>query len=476
MKIKQLIKSAKGVTSDSRDVKEGVVFVAHRGPFQDGHEYIKDAVIKKASAIILEDRAFLARAKTRIPYILVKDSKKALGQLADAFFGYPYRRIKCVGITGTNGKTTVSYLVRGILNSAGKKCGVIGTIGYRVKEANISLQNTTPGVIELHRLMKKMVDAGNRYAAMEVSSHALDQERIAGIIFKAAIFTNLTQDHLDYHKTMQEYFYAKKRLFKEYVDEGSSLIINADDDFGKRLLKSLRGKKISYGFGPGAKVRVESYGLGREGSYLSVNTPKGALEITTKLIGKHNLYNILAAVAFGITEGISFKNIIKGIEGVSYIPGRLERIDSRKGFSVFVDYAHTDDALKNVLESLRMIIHNGRIITVFGCGGDRDKGKRPKMGRVASDLSDHCIITSDNPRSEEPLEIISEIVGGVVKKNFEVEPDRLLAITRAIEMAEKNDCVLVAGKGHEAYQVIKNKVLPFDDKRVVEGILKKCSA
>ncbi len=473
MKIKQVLEHVKGITSDSREVKEGVLFVAVRGPLQDGHRYIKAAVQKNAAAVVLQDRAFLPETKTSIPYILVKDSKTALSKIADAFFEYPYQHIHCVGITGTNGKTTVSYLVRSILNTAGLKCGLIGTIGYRIKESNIQLQNTTPGVIELHRLLKKMIDAGNAYVAMEVSSHALDQDRIKGMVFKAAIFTNLTQDHLDYHKTMEEYFFAKKKLFKEYINKETSFIINGDDFFGKRLLKSLRGEKFSYGFSSEAKVRGVGFELDREGSRLTVKTPRGQLDIATRLVGRHNLYNILAAVAFGISEAIDFMSIKKGIERVSSIPGRLERIDSKKGFSVFVDYAHTDDALKNVLESLRLILHNGRIITVFGCGGDRDKGKRPKMGGVASRLSDYCVITSDNPRSEDPGKIIEQITRGITKKNFEIEEDRFLAIQKALRMAGENDFVLVAGKGHELYQIIKDRVLPFDDRIAVQKIIQE---
>jgi UDP-N-acetylmuramoyl-L-alanyl-D-glutamate--2,6-diaminopimelate ligase len=302
---------------------------------------------------------------------------------------------------------------------------------------------------------------------MEVSSHALDQKRVEGIIFKSVLFTNLTQDHLDYHKDMEAYFKAKEKLFIDHADKKTHFIINADDLFGQRLLASLRGSVWSYGFSKEAKIRAAHYELSREASRLVVDVPGGPLELSSRLIGKHNLYNILAAVAFGIAEGLDLTQIKKGIQEVRGVPGRLDRIDSGKGFSVFVDYAHTDDALKNVLESLRLILHNGRIITVFGCGGDRDKEKRPKMGRVAGTLSDYCIVTSDNPRREDPGLIIQSIVAGMDKKNFEIEIDRKTAIQKALRMAKKGDLVLVAGKGHETVQVVKDNIFPFDDKAVI---------
>ena len=461
------------ICDDSRTVRKGVLFVAASGVVQDGHSFIKDAVRKNAAAIVLANRDFSFLIPSSIPYILVKDAKAALAVIADVFFGYPYQHVQCIGITGTNGKTTVSFLVREILLSAEKKCGLIGTIGYAVDETMRPLKNTTPGPLEMRRFIKEMVDAGNRYVVMEVSSHALDQERICGLVFRTAIFTNLTQDHLDYHKTMDAYFSAKQKLFHDYVNAQSSLIINTDDPFGARLLRVSKGKKISYGFSKKSDVGIESFRLKHDGSVASIRTPAGPLEISTKLVGRHNLYNILAAVALGVSEGVSSEVIRKSIARVSLVPGRLDRIDSRKGFSVFVDYAHTDDALKNVLESLRVLAHNGRIITVFGCGGDRDKGKRPKMGHVATSLSDYCIITSDNPRSEDPRDIIEQITAGITLKNFEIEIDRRTAIHKALLMARKEDIVLVAGKGHESYQIIKDQVLPFDDKIIVKNIFRE---
>ncbi len=455
-----------GIASDSRNVKNGTLFFAVKGSMQDGHNYIGAAIKNGAALVVLEDRSFMSSAKDGVVFALVKSSKDSLVSVAGIFFGHPYENISSIGITGTNGKTTTSYLLRSIFNTAGKKCALIGTIGYMVKDTNIASVNTTPGIIELHELARDMVRAGNKYVAMEVSSHALHQDRVAGIVFSSAIFTNLTQDHLDYHKGMEEYFTAKQKLFTEHVSKTSGLIINNDDSFGMRLYNNLKGKKLGYGFN-GLDVCVREYEIGKSGSRVMIKTPQGEFDIVTKLVGKHNIYNIMAAVACGISEGIDIDSIRTGVESVAMVPGRLERVDASKGFSVFIDYAHTDDALKNVLESLRSIIHNGRIITVFGCGGDRDKGKRPKMGAVAAALSDYCIITSDNPRSEDPKEIISQVISGIVTDNFESDVDRKSAICRAIKMAEKDDFILVAGKGHETYQITGEDIIHFDDKAVV---------
>ncbi len=463
----------RGLTDDSRRVREGVVFVALKGPREDGHRFLPQAIENKAAALVVSDRREVPRQTRGIPVVVVRDTHQALATLADVYFGHPYQKVKCVGITGTNGKTTVSLLVRSVLETAGLRCGVIGTIGYQTRRRNRPLSNTTPGILELHHVMEEMVRAGNEYVAMEVSSHALAQERVEGIAFSGAIFTNLTRDHLDYHRTMGRYFEAKKRLFTRYASAEASLIINTDDPYGAKLFAALKNRRrLSYGFSTGAQCRVESFCLGRTGSCARLKTPAGTVSIDTALVGRHNLYNILAAVAFGVAQGLRPKEIEEGIEKVRAVCGRLERVDSPRGFSVFVDYAHTDDALKNVLESLRAIAHNGRIITVFGCGGDRDKGKRPKMGRVAASLSDLCIVTSDNPRGEDPQEIIRQIVQGLRSKNVIVEPDRRRAIERALSLARKGDLVLVAGKGHETYQIIADRKLPFDDKAVVKTIIR----
>lgn len=465
-----------GIACDSRKVEPGCLFVAVRGPARDGRDFIDDAVCRGARAVIVDPAARLPGKVLSVPCLVVENSRDALCRLADEFFGFPYRAVKCVGITGTNGKTTVSYLVRSVLKAAGEQCGLIGTIGAEVGGTSILSQNTTPGILELHKLFRDMADAGNRYVAMEVSSHALDQERVAGIIFEAAIFTNLTQDHLDYHKTMEEYFLAKQKFFRRYAAPETCKIINAEDAYGSRLLASMDGRILRYGFSPAFDVGLSEFRLSKNGSSATLKTPRGRLDIETGLIGRHNLCNILAAVAFGISQEMDLATIKTGIEAVRFVPGRLERFDSHRGFTVFVDYAHTDDALKNVLESLRAVAHNGRILTVFGCGGDRDRTKRPKMGSVAAGLSDYCVLTSDNPRSEDPAFIVADIRSGIKTDNFFIELDRMRAIEKALKMAQRNDIVLVAGKGHELYQVVKGESLPFDDRSAVAEILGEIDA
>ncbi|MFH1692627.1 MAG: UDP-N-acetylmuramoyl-L-alanyl-D-glutamate--2,6-diaminopimelate ligase [Candidatus Omnitrophota bacterium] len=461
-----------GVSSDSRRIKSGYVFVAVRGVFSDGHTYISDALLQHAAAIVVSDPKSVRHGHT--PFIVVEDSREALVCLCDHCYDHPYRKMNFIGITGTNGKTTVSYLISGILRAAGINSGLIGTIAHRVKEGlSYGSMNTTPGVAELHEISREMIDAGDKYAVMEVSSHALDQERVQGITFNAAIFTNLTQDHLDYHKTMEEYYRAKQKLFMCYAAPSTTFIVNKDDSCGSRLLESLQGRKFSYGFSSQADFWPESCQLERHFTKAIIQTPAGKIEIETSLVGRHNLYNILAALAWGVTEGLDLTIIKNGIEGVKFVPGRLERVNNTRGFSIFVDYAHTEDALKNVLESLRATLHNGRIITVFGCGGDRDKTKRPKMGRLAVSLSDHVIITSDNPRNEDAGMIASEVVGGLDMGRVEIELDRFEAIKRALLFARPHDIVLIAGKGHEEYQIIKGRTIPFNDKKAIIDILQE---
>lgn len=463
----------RGISSDSRGIRPGYIFIAVRGSLSDGHRHIQDAVSRHAAAVVVSE-SFHFGDSVPVPFIVVKDTKAVLSQACDIFFGYPYQKVKAVGITGTNGKTTVSYLVRSIIEAAGMRSGLIGTIAHAITEGfSIESKNTTPGVVELHEMIGEMADAGDEYAVMEVSSHALDQERVRGITFNSVIFTNLTQDHLDYHKSMEEYFEAKRKLFTLYTACDSACLINKDDPYGVILLDSLKKKKFSYGLSSKADIRVDSFHLCREFSRMHVQTPAGGIEIVTPLVGRHNLYNILAALAWGVSQKFDLLSIKNGIESLKSVPGRLDRIDSKRGFSVFVDYAHTDDALKNVLESLRASLHNGRIITVFGCGGNRDRGKRPKMGKVAAALSDYVIVTTDNPRNEDAQAIADDIISGMEKKNFLVELDRFEAIKKSLLFAQKNDLVLIAGKGHETCQIVKDETLPFNDKLVVMNILKE---
>lgn len=458
------------IASDSRKVAAGSLFIAKKAPGQDAAGYIKKAIKAGSRAVVLDDETLSSLASLRteeVPFIVVKDPDAAEEKIADAFFSQPCSRLEFIGITGTNGKTSISYLVKSVLEASGKPSGLIGTIGFRDREENTPLKNTTPGVLELRSIFRRMADVKDRYVVMEVSSHALRQQRVRGISFCAAIFTNLTQDHLDYHKDLEDYFDAKSLLFTRYLSEDGFSILNIDDPYALRLTSLKRGKPITYGLSPKADVRAVKYDSGVHGSVISIDAKGRAFEVKSELIGKHNIYNILAAVSLGVCLGIDTEKIRFGIESMRRVPGRLEKVSPEGNpFQAFVDYAHSDDALKNVLESLRSIVDNGRIITVFGCGGDRDRGKRPKMGRVASILSDFCLITSDNPRSEDPSVIISQIVSGIEKKNYEVEPDRSKAIHKALGMASSGDIVLIAGKGHETSQTIGDKVFPFDDREV----------
>ena len=459
---------ARSVTDDSRNVSAGALFIAKKGYSQDGSKFIADAVKRGASAVAAEE-AF--DAPKGVAKILVRDARSAIPVMADNFYGHPSSGLKTVGITGTNGKTTITYLLESIIKAYGQEAGVIGTINYRLKGRVMPAKNTTPGAFELQAILADMVKMGIGYAVMEVSSHALDQGRVDRILFDTAIFTNLTGDHLDYHKTMASYFKAKSRLF-EKLKKGGIAILNGDDKKVASLKRSLK-KALVYGTKRGADIRAEDISLSMNGTLFTVKTPKGSLRIDTKLIGMHNVSNILAAVSAAIALDIPKEAILKGVSRVAAVPGRLEAVEAGQPFKVFVDFAHTEDALLNVLSLLREVAEK-RIVTVFGCGGDRDRTKRPRMGKVACRLSDHVIITSDNPRSEEPGDIVAEIEGGVegAFSNYDIVVDRREAIAKALEAASQGDIVVIAGKGHETYQIIKGKTLPFDDREVARDMLK----
>ncbi|MFH1778519.1 MAG: UDP-N-acetylmuramoyl-L-alanyl-D-glutamate--2,6-diaminopimelate ligase, partial [Candidatus Omnitrophota bacterium] len=377
--------------------------------------------------------------------------------------------IKCIGITGTTGKTTISYLFYIILTTAWHSVGIVGTINYRVGKRIIPATNTTPGPIELHNFMNEMVRNSIDFVAMEVSSHSLDQRRVEGIKYAVGIFTNLTGDHLDYHRTYDEYFDAKAKLF-EGLDDGSYAVINVDDEWGRKLLKRSKGKITTYGIKSDAEFLATCTDLSLGGTKFVVEAPNRKMDISTKLIGLHNIYNITASIAAGVRLGLPLDLIKVGVENIVSVPGRLEAIDCGQPFKVFVDYAHTDDALYNVLFTLKPLISK-RIIVVFGCGGERDRTKRPRMGRVASEFTDYIIVTSDNPRSEEPESIAKEIVGGIENREHTIILDREQAINEALSKAKEGDCVLIAGKGHETYQVFKDRTVPFDDREVTRKIL-----
>ncbi|MFA6349530.1 MAG: UDP-N-acetylmuramoyl-L-alanyl-D-glutamate--2,6-diaminopimelate ligase [Candidatus Omnitrophota bacterium] len=460
-----------GISCDSKKVKSGYLFVAVKGPAADGHKYILDAVKRGAFAVVFDAPDAVDKIRCKgVDLIKVSDSKLALLELAAKFFNDPVKQLKFIGVTGTNGKTTITYLLEAILRSSGCFPAVIGTINYRCKGREFAAKNTTPGVLELQSLFSRFVIAGANSVIMEVSSHALDQERTLGIDFKAAIFTNLTQDHLDYHKTMAQYFKAKSLLFKG-LRKGAIAVINNDDDFGRKLKKITKARIVTYAIDAPADLTAGQIKFDMHQTRMNIYWKGRVFAVRSNLIGRHNVYNILAAVAYCLKAGIPISKIRPAIADFKAVPGRLERVEGERGFSVFVDYAHTPDALKNVITTLKSL-PGRRIITVFGCGGNRDKSKRPKMGRVATGLSDYVIITSDNPREESPADIIRDIRKGIHRKNYCVLQDRRGAIKKSLSLARDGDIILLAGKGHENYQIIKDKRFHFDDREVAKECLR----
>ncbi|MDD5166466.1 MAG: UDP-N-acetylmuramoyl-L-alanyl-D-glutamate--2,6-diaminopimelate ligase [Candidatus Omnitrophica bacterium] len=460
----------RGLACNSKDVRGGFVFVAIKGNRDDGKKFIADAINKGAKAIIAGSSAGNIRVPQGVLLVRVNDTRKALAELAARFYKMPSKKLKVVGITGTNGKTTITYLLEAMLKEKRISPAVVGTISYRFKDKLIPAKNTTPGPLELQSMFADMLKSNIRYVIMEVSSHALDQDRVAGINFHSAIFTNLTQDHLDYHKTLEKYFQSKARMFKGLSPDAFA-VLNNDDAFSRRLKRYTRAGIITYGIKNKSDITARDIKFDCSHTGFKIITPRGEIKIKSPLIGRHNVYNVLAAFAWGFKAGIALAGIKSAIEKFSSVPGRLEKIDTRAGFSVFVDYAHTEDALTNVINTLRELTRD-RIIVVFGCGGERDRVKRPKMGRVVSELSDYAVITSDNPRSERPQAIIDDIKRGIRKKNFCIIPGRLEAIKKTLAMAHDGDIVLVAGKGHENYQILNDKTIHFDDREAVRECLR----
>ncbi len=467
-------RSIRHLTADSREVKPETLFVAVRGLQADGHHFLADALDRGATVLVVEEvpSAIVARAQQAGRTILqVTNSRQALGYLASAYYGHPARHLRLVGITGTNGKTTTTYIVESILQAAGKATGVLGTVSYRLGGNEIPSSHTTPDAQQLHALFAQMVQAQLGYAVMEVSSHALDQERVWGCRFEAAVFTNLSRDHYDYHGTAEAYFAAKARLFQDVPSVWH--ILNLDDPYGQRLINMSRARLLTYGLEGEATFKPTAVQHGLAGIRFTLSTTKGQLDITSPLVGRHNVYNLLAGIAVAVALDIEAGAIVQGIAQLKHVPGRLERVDCGQDFGVFVDYAHTPDALDKVLQLVRAET-SGRLITVFGCGGDRDPGKRPLMGQVATDLSDYTIITSDNPRTEEPQRIIEAIVAGITSsKAYMTLPDREEAIAHAIAMAQPQDTVIIAGKGHEDYQIIGQTRRHFDDREVARAALER---
>lgn len=452
-----------GIVYDSRRALPGSLFVALHGEKADGAAYIEDAVQRGAVAIISQTPCASGGS---FPCVQVADARLALAKLSAAFYGHPSAQLCTVGITGTNGKTTVSFMLREIFKAAGRRPGLLGTVRYEIGDRVIPASRTTPEAPDLQAMFAQMDRAGCDSAIMEVSSHALAQHRVNGILYDAAVFTNLTQDHLDYHGTLEEYFNVKARLFNQVR---RFAVINGDDPWGKRLLseKKFLAGRVSYGFGEGAEVRGLNPVTDTKGSRMLVKSPWGDAEIGLQLIGRFNLYNALAAFAAAAALGIPVVIIAKALAEMQCVPGRLEAVPNSKNKRVFVDYAHTDDALLNVLETLREITP-GRLVAVFGCGGNRDKGKRPLMGKVAARLADYSIITNDNPRNEVPEKIAADIAAGFDSdRKYEIVLDRKAAIARGLELIGKKDVLLVAGKGHEAYQEFNGTIFPFDDREAV---------
>ncbi len=458
-----------GIAYSSKNVQPGFMFTALKGAKADGHEFIEEA-LRRGAVAVLSDRA--KPEDFTQTWIQVSDTREALALSSANFYSHPSQKMKVIGITGTKGKTTITYILEEILKKSCLVPGVIGTISYRGPKMTVPAERTTPEAPDIQRILCEMLDHGVTHCIMEVSSHALDLKRVMGIAFDIVAFVNLSGDHLDYHQTMEKYFEAKKRLFF-LTNEKRMAVVNGDDPWGKKLLSQLSTEAITFGIEPGAMVQGENFALNEKGIEASVKYPEGQLSISSSLLGKPNLYNILASVAVALTLDLPSSAIKEGIASLLGVPGRFEKIENSLGLHIFVDYAHTDDALKNLLETVREL-NPKRIILVFGAGGDRDKTKRPRMGEAAGTLSDWTIITSDNPRSEEPLAIISDIEKGMQKtgtQNYQIIPDRREAIAHALSLGEKGDYILVAGKGHEDYQIIKDKITHFDDAEVIREIL-----
>jgi UDP-N-acetylmuramoyl-L-alanyl-D-glutamate--2,6-diaminopimelate ligase len=451
------------ITSDSRQVTPGAAFVALKGAAEDGHKYIDDAIARGASVIVVQDKV---NVPGDICQVVAPNTRHVLAVMADIFYDHPSGKMKVIGVTGTNGKTTITYLLRSILEVSGSKVGLLGTINYEMAGRVIPASNTTPGALDVQRYLAEMAADGAQYAVMEVSSHALEQYRVDAVSFACAIFTNITPEHLDYHQTFDAYLTAKGKLFR-YLPRGSVGVFNADDPNSISLAQRTKASQVWYGIDNPAAFSAELISMGLDGASIRLLTPVGQIEVQTQLIGIHNVYNILAAASATVSLGIGLNETAAGIQALAGVPGRLERIDEAKDFTAFVDYAHTDDGLKKVLAALRPLT-DGKLIVVFGCGGNRDRTKRPRMGRVAQELADVIVVTSDNPRHEDPKAIIDEILTGTKPSDdLYVEPDRKKAIEAACRLAGADDVVVVAGKGHETYQLFADTVVPFDDRAVI---------
>lgn len=468
-----------GVQTDSRLVKPGDLFLCIPGLVYDGHDYAAQAVAAGAAALVVE-----RDVPVSVPKLFVKDARYAMAVIACHFYGYPSRQMKVIGVTGTNGKTTTTYLLENILRGQKFRTGLMGNIHIKIGDVYHENKATnTQEAPNLQKYFREMVDAGTDYCVMEVSSHALELGRVTGTRFRTAIFTNLTQDHLDFHGTMERYRAAKGLFFARLdnaftfdPEERQYAVLNADDDASSYFAKLTSAQVVRYGLGEDADVRATDIRLTPKGTRFTVSAFGRRTDITMKLLGKFNVYNALGAISSSLVERIPLEAIRNSLENVSVVPGRMEAVDEGQDFLVVVDYAHTPDGLENALATIREFAA-GRVITVFGCGGDRDRTKRPVMGGIAARYSDYCIVTSDNPRSEPPEDILRDIEPGIVAEgagsnHYELIVDRRSAIEKAVEMASPNDVVLIAGKGHEPYQIVGGVRLPFDDRLVAREAIR----
>ncbi len=460
-----------GVQFDSRKVTPGSLFVCIAGFKTDGHLYVAEAISKGAAAVLVEE---IVDVPAGVVKIKTSNSRQALAVLARNYYGKPDCVLRVIGVTGTNGKTTTTHLVKAILEEAGQKTAILGTLYARIGKIEMDLGRTTPEALEIEEFMSLCCREKAKYLVMEVSSHALDLHRVDEIQFDTAVYTNLTQDHLDYHKDMEHYLESKLKLFRRLDSQHSNSIINVDDPYAECFLEAAKGQHLTYGVDKWADVQAIDLTFDLKGSSFKLKYQGESLSINMHLIGRFSVYNALAAIACGLAEGVEMKVIKKAIEKVKGVPGRFEKVPSKHDFTVIVDYAHTPDGLENILKTSRQIVEN-RLITVFGCGGDRDRSKRPLMGEIAARYSDFCVVTSDNPRSEEAEAIIADIVPGldrVKNSRYAIIVDRRMAIRHAINCGKKGDIIIIAGKGHENYQLVKDKVLEFDDRKVAAEFLK----
>ena len=469
-----------GIEHDSRKAETGTLFVCIKGVHVDGHKFISQAVNAGAKAILTTRETVEVPAGVAI--LRVPDLNKALDTIVPYFHDYPARSMRIIGITGTNGKTTTSYITRAILRAAGYRVGLIGTIQIMLEDEVYPIHNTTPDVVELQHTLAIMRDKGMDYVVMEVSSHALDQDRVAGIEFDTAVFTNLTQDHLDYHKTLENYMLAKAKLFDKVsesgVKNGKTAVVNIDDAAGKVMLEHAKCRHITYAIDKNADLRATAINVLASGANFTLNNEAfGKMPLKLHITGIFNVYNVMSAVGAALAENIESAVIAKVLQEFTSVPGRFELVKAGQDFSIIVDYAHTPDGVENVLKTARKIAKK-KIIAVFGCGGDRDRTKRPIMGRLAAELADVVIATSDNPRSEDPEFILNEVETGVKEKignkQHEKIVDRRQAIFRAVALAQTDDIVVILGKGHENYQILKDKTIHFDDKEVAREAVAAC--